>query len=315
MKKETKIIHPSNYKGCKSQYGSVNPPIVRASTVAHKDFNEIQNPGEDRVIYGRYGLEPAGTLKRAIAELEGAYNTILTSCGLQAVTLGVFSAVKAGDHVIIADGVYVPSQKLGKELLPDFGVEVSFFDAMKPESLNDLIKDNTVAVFFEVPSSGTMEFPNIEEIINITKKHNILSIVDNTWGAGGYLVKPMDYGVDISIQSLTKYPCGHSDVLMGAISVREKELWEKVNHKASLFGSAVSPDDIYLLLRGLKTMPTRLNQHHDNAIKVAKFLKDHDKVDEVFCPALETSPGHENWKKYCTKTNGLFSFTFKENYG
>lgn len=315
MKKQTGIMHPKNYRGKKTKHGSVNPPVIRASTVAFENYNQIANPPADKVDYGRYGLEPAGTFKQAISDLEGAYDTILTSCGLQAVTLCAFSLLKAGDHILIADGVYEPTQNMGKKLLPDFGVEVSFFDVMKPESIVDLIRENTTAILFEVPSSLTMEFPHIEKIVEIAKDNNITSIIDNTWGASGYLLNPLSLGVDISVSALTKYVVGHSDVMMGAISVANENLFKQISKRVKMFGSAVSPDDIYLALRGLKTLPVRINQHHENAIKVAEFMQNHPLVDEVYCPALPTSVGHKNWKKYCTQTNGLFSFTFKEQYG
>ena len=313
MKKETGIIHSKNYKAKKSKYGSVNPPIIRASTIVFSDYNEITNPPADKSGYGRYGIEPAGTFKQAISDLEGAYDTILTASGLQAVTLCALSLFKSGDHILIADGVYEPTQKLGK-LIGDFGIETSFFDVMNLENINDLIRDNTVAIMFEAPLSLTMEFPNVQEIVDICKDRNIISIIDNTWGASGYIFKPLDMGVDISVSALTKYIVGHSDVMMGSISVADEKLFKQMYKKAILFGSAVSPDDIYLALRGLKTLDVRLKQHHENTIKVAKFLQDHPLVDEVLCPALPKSTGHENWKKYCNQTNGLFSFIFKEEY-
>ena len=314
MKKDTRIIHPANYKGKKSKYGSVNPPIVRASTVAFESYSEIINPDPSKIGYGRYGIEPANTFKKSISDLEGAYDTILTSSGLQALSMATMGVLNAGDHLLIADGVYAPMANIGKNLLPDYGIEVSFFDVLKPENLSALVQKNTKAIVFETPSSLTMEFPDIQKITDFAQKHNLISIMDNTWGAG-YLLKPLDLGVDISVQAITKYIVGHSDVMMGSIAIREKILFDRVKAKSTLFGTSVSPDDTYLALRGLKTLAVRLNQHHKNTMKVAQFLQEHPLVDEVFCPALSSSPGHENWKKYCTKVNGLFSFTFKENYG
>ena len=313
MKKETKIIHTSNYKSRESLYGSINPPIVRTSTVAFESYEQMSNPPADKVGYGRYGIEPMGTFRKAISDLEGAYDSIITSCGVQAVSISLIGVLKAGDHVLIADNVYGPAARFGTEFLTNFGIEVTFFDSLNPDSLKNIVKDNTKAIFFEVPASLTMEFPDIDAIVSFAKKHNLISIIDNTWGAG-YLFKPLDLGVDISVQAITKYVVGHADTMMGSVAIKNKDLFKTVQSRATIFGISVSPDDIYLALRGLKTLAVRLNQHHDNAMKVIAFLDAHPLIDEVFCPALSTSPGYEHWKKHCTKTNGLISFTFKENY-
>ena len=310
MKEKTKIIH-SNKPG--EKFGNINPPVIHASTIVAKDYNSFINPPKEKDIYdyGRYGTEPHATLKKVVSELENGFNTILTSCGLQAVTTSVLCNVKAGDHILVSDGVYLPTRMMEK-LLSDFAVEVTYFDPLNPD-LENLKQDNTKLLFMEIPSSITMEFGDLDAITAFTKKHNIISVVDNTWSAG-VLYKPLENGWDVSVQSGTKYISGHSDVMLGVVVVKDPDHYLKMYKKSNLFGLSVAPDDVYLAVRGIKTMTTRLEKHYENAMKVAKWLQQQDLIAEVYYPPLPESPGHEHWKKHCKGGNGLLAFTFKENY-
>ncbi len=313
MKQKTKLLHANTYCPSKTKYGALNPPVIHASTVIHKDYDELMNPPKEKIVYGRYGLEPMHTFKKTISELEGAHDTIVTSCGQQAVSVALLGVLKAGDHILLDDGVFPPTKTFVEGFLSEFGIEYSFFNSLTLDNIENLKKDNTKVVMFETPSSITMEMPNITAIIKFAKKHNLISVVDSTFGSG-YLFKPLNIGVDISIMAATKYIVGHSDALIGTIAIKTQQLFEVVYDKVRKIGISVAPDDIALALRGIRTLDVRLKQHNINAGKMIEFLASHPLVDEVLSPAYKNAKGHKYWQEHFSANCGLMSFTFKENY-
>ncbi|WP_420547463.1 cystathionine beta-lyase [Curvivirga sp.] len=291
--------------------GIVNPPVYHASTILFPTLEVYNNPAAHTdVFYGRRGTPTTFAFADAVTELERAHGTVLTSCGLSAVTTAVLSVTEAGSHVLMTDSVYGPSRNFMSKFLSRFGVEVEYYDPTIGSEISSLIRDTTKVIFMEAPGSWTFEMQDIPAIITKAKKHNIVTIVDNTW-AGGYFFKPLEHGADMSVQAATKYIVGHSDALMGTIACNEAT-YKKVDEAAYLLGNNVGPDDVYLAARGMRSMGTRLRQHQENGIKVANWLKSRPEVKQVLHPALPEDPGHEIWKRDFTGASGLFGFIMEQ---
>lgn len=287
--------------------GIVNPPVYHASTILYPTMEVYRNPAKHTdVFYGRHGTPTTFSLQEAVSELEHAHGTVLTPSGLSAVTVAIQSFVKAGSHVLITDSVYGPTRHFMTKFLSKYNVEVEYYDPVIGAGIADLIRENTAILFMEAPGSWTFEMQDIPAMVQEAKKKNVTTIVDNTWGAG-YFFKPLDHGVDVSVQAATKYIVGHSDTMMGTIACNEAT-YKKVHEAAYLLGNSAAPDDIYLAARGLRTMGTRLRQHHENGIKVANWLKTRPEVKKVLHPALPEDPGHDIWKRDFTGACGLFGF-------
>lgn len=292
---------------------TIPPHVIHASTVVFKNFKEFIDPPQKKVTYGRYGLEPHKSLRSALSALEGAYDTILTSSGMQAIAMVLLAILKADDHILIADGVYQPTRSFADYCLQNYAIHVTYFDPLDMEALEAKVRSTTKAIFFETPHSYTMEMPHIDGILSIAQRHKIYSIVDNTWGAG-YLFKPLAIGVDITIQAATKYISGHADLLLGTISIRDKDVFLTIDKRIKYLGCSVTPDDVYLTLRGLRTLAVRMEQHAKNAWDIIDFLRSHPLISQVICPGLQGTPGHNHWQKHFTGICGLLSFTFKKKY-
>ncbi len=287
--------------------GVVNPPVYHASTILFPTLADLNRPKKfGDVGYGRKGTPTTFAFQEAVAELEHGYATFATASGLAAVTTAIMAVCKSGGHLLLVDNVYGPSRSFMDKVMTRYGVETEYYDPLIGEGIKDLIRDNTCAIFMETPGSWTFEMQDIPAIVAEAQKKDVITIIDNTWAAG-YFFKPLDHGVDISVQAATKYIVGHSDAMMGVITCNEKT-FPLVEEMMFQQGMCAGPDDMYLAQRGLRSMGTRLRQHHTNGIKVAEWLQQRPEVEKVLHPALPTDPGHEIWKRDFTGACGLFGF-------
>ncbi len=300
-------------------FGIMNPPIYRASTIHFPTidlFNSRYERRFDEIVYGSYGTPTTKALEAAIADLENASRTIVVGSGTAAITLSIMTFIKPGDHVVVSDGVYKSTRTLCETLLARLNVKTSYFRPDDIENFSAKLRPETKLVLLESPSSFTFEIQDIPALTKVCKKRNILTIIDNTW-ASPLFFKPLDYGVDISTQAATKYLSGHSDVMMGSISVKIDALHQKIRDNAIQFGNNVSPADCYLALRGIRTMSIRLRQHQETALKLVDWLINQPEVDKVLYPAWPKDPGYNIWKRDFTGASGLFGVilrpTTKEN--
>jgi len=294
----------------KSYLGCVNPPIYQASTVLFESLDEMKEVDNQ---YGRAGTETNFALEREVAELENGYKTIATPSGLAAIVSSILAFVRKGDHILVCDTVYGPTKLFCDKQLRRFGVEVSYYDATIGKEIESLVQDNTQLIFLESPSSLLYEIQEIEEIVEVAKKRNLRTVIDSTWGAG-YLFKALDFGIDVSVQSGSKYFSGHSDILFGTITAKVKEIYDVIWAEYYLLGYHTSPQDCYLAVRGLKTLDVRLEKHQKSAIEIAEFLESKDEIAQVIYPGLPSFKQHDRYKKYFSGANGLISFVFKSEY-
>lgn len=291
------------------QDGFVNPPVIHASTVIF-DSTEAMYSGKAKYHYGRRGTPTTNALTDALTDLEGAAGSVLTPSGLAACSLALLSACKSGDHVLITDSVYEPTRHFAKTVLEPMGVEVDYYAPHIGGEVASLFKDNTSAVFSEAPGSQTFEMQDIPAIVKAAHARDILVLLDNTWGTPLYF-DSMGHGVDITIQAGTKYIVGHSDVMLGTVSANEKA-WPRLYEVHGAMGYHVGPDDVYLALRGLRTLSLRLKQHQASALEIARWLESRPEVDRVLHPGLESDPGHELWKRDFKGACGLFAIILKD---
>lgn len=292
----------------------VNVPVVRTSTVrfeniaGYEAINARRATGEIVANYGRQGMDTHRALEQAISLLEGGSHTFLAPSGLAAISLTMLALLSPGDHVVVADNVYAPVRRLHEKLLQRLNIEFTYFSATR-DDLDTLIRPNTKLVYVESPGSLLYEILDLPHIAEIAHRHGVPVATDNTWGSG-YLYRPLQLGADISIISSTKYISGHSDLMQGAVVLKDAALANKIHEGNEAIGYSVSPDDVYLALRGIRTMPLRLAQHQRNALQVAQFLQQHPLVRNVYHPALPSDPGHALWQRDFTGCNGLVSFEF-----
>lgn len=289
-------------------HGFVNPPVVHASTVLFPDV-ETMTSGGQRYSYGRRGTPTSDALEDAIRQMEGAKGVKLANSGLNAIALACLSCLSQSDHILIADTAYGPTRHFADTVLPKYGIEVEYYDPALGEEIRRLFKASTRAVFTEAPGSLTFEMQDIRAIAAAAKTIDATVLMDNTW-ASPLFCKPLELGVDLSIQAGTKYIVGHSDTMLGTIAASEKA-WPALNALHGAMGVHVAPDDVYLALRGLRTLSVRLERHMRSTLEIAKWLESKDEVSRVRYPALETDPGHGIWKRDFTGACGLFAFDFK----
>jgi len=296
---------------------SANPPVVRASTILFDSMQELA-AHEKKIInrkkithynYGRYGSQTTIELENIIKDLEEAYHVFLTPTGFGAVSLCLMALCRPGDEVLVSDNVYNPTRELSSNLLPELNVKAIFYD---PNDINDLkkkISNKTKLIFVENPGSITFEFQDLNEIIKIAKKRKIYTALDNTWGTPLYL-KPIPLGFDLSISSATKYFSGHSDAMGGTLAVN-KNVYKKIKFYNRFLGTRLSADEAYLIIRGIRTLDTRLKAHYENTLKVIKFLKTQKKIKEILYPHKPGSKNFKMWKKYYSGGTGLLSILIK----
>ena len=295
---------------------SANPAVVRASTVFFKSMQELlnyktvaKNKRVNYYDYGRAGTQTTTQLQNIIVELEKAHHVFLTPSGFAAVALSIMSICRPGDEIIVTDSVYYPTRMITSKLLKEFEVKAHFYN---PDDLNDLknkITKKTKMIFVENPGSNTFEFQDLSQIIKLAKQNNIITALDNTWGTPLFL-KPLEIGFDMSISSATKYFSGHSDVMVGTLAVNKK-VFPKVNFYNRVSGYRASPDDAYLVIRGLRTLDIRLEKHEKNTKEVIKFLVKQKKIKEILYPYKKGTKNYKNWKKYYSGATGLLSLVIK----
>lgn len=305
-KLSTRLVHAA--RSADAFDGAVNPPIQRASTLLTDDIDKLYSGTKS--LYGRMGLKSHQVLSDAMSELEGASYTQLASCGLNACALALAAAVEAGDHLIASDSVYGPTRRFCERRLKAMGVGASFFNARDLEQLKSLIRPNTKAIFLEGPGSLTFELHDVEPIVELARQENIFTIFDNTWSAGVFF-KPLDWGLTASVQALTKYVIGHSDGFGGAVMTNDRTFERRLFETASDWGISMSPDDVYLAQRGLRSLELRIREQGQKGIDLAHWLEEHPAVETVHHPALASHPDHEIWTRYYSGASGLFGFTLK----
>ncbi|SFB48951.1 cystathionine beta-lyase [Rhizobium sp. NFR07] len=302
----TRLAHMGNDP--LAYHGFVNPPIVRGSTVLFPDAGVMEKRGQP-YSYGTRATPTTDALCAAFDELEGSAGTVLVPSGLAAISVPFLAYLSAGDHALIVDSVYTPCRNFCNGMLTRLGVEVEYYDPEIGAGIEALIRPNTKLVHTEAPGSNTFEMQDIRAIADAAHKHDIVVTLDNTWATPLYF-RPLDFGADVSIHATTKYPSGHSDIVMGSVSANAK-WWPKLEEARLLMGICGSPDDSYLILRGLRTMGVRLDHHQKSALEIAQWLESRDEVVRVLHPALPSFPGHDIWKRDFKGSSGIFSFVLK----
>jgi cystathionine beta-lyase len=291
-------------------HGFVNPPVVHASTVLFPDVATMEKRNQ-KYTYGTRGTPTTDALCNAFDELEGSAGTILVSSGLAAISVPFLAYLSAGDHALIVDSVYTPCRNFCNTMLTRLGIEVEYYDPEIGAGIEALIRPNTRLIHTEAPGSNTFEMQDIRVIAEVAHRHDCVVTMDNTWATPLYF-RPLDFGVDVSIHATTKYPSGHSDIVMGSVSANAKH-WPKLEEARITMGICGAPDDSYMILRGLRTMGVRLEHHQKSALSVARWLETRDDVARVLHPALPSFPGHEIWKRDFKGASGVFSFVLKTN--
>jgi cystathionine beta-lyase len=315
MKEDTKIVHKG--RDPKSNHGIINPPVYHASTIAWGSVAEMNYRRDHRwepgiYTYGRHGTPTHEALEEAYAAVCGGYRTVAVASGLAAINAAMLAYLEQGDHILMVDCVYGPARNFCDNIVGRFGVETTYYDPKIGAGIKDLIRDNTKIVYVEAPGSLTFEMQDIPAIAEEAHKAGCVVIMDDTWSAGVYY-KPFENGVDVCAMAATKYIVGHSDVMMGLITTTE-EHWDRVRPSAAALGANSGPDDVYLALRGLRTLKVRLDRHQETGIRLAKWLQARPEVDRVLHPALPEHPGHDIWKRDFTGASGLFSFILKDEF-
>jgi len=294
-------------------YRSLASPVFRGSTTLFPDAASVDDGWDQYELgytYGLYGTPTTLELAGKICELEKGYRTIVTPGGQGAISLINLALLKSGDHILIPQNVYTPNRQLARNVLRRFGVETSFYPPEIGAGMKDLLRENTRLVWCESPGSITMEVGDVPAIADAAHAQGALIALDNTWGAGVYF-DAFAHGVDLTMQALTKYVGGHSDLLMGSVTVKDPKLYQQLGATQQLLGSAASPDDCSLALRGMRTMAVRLKHIEASALQVAGWLAGRPEIERVLHPAIEGSPGHELWKRDFTGSAGVFSIVFK----
>ena len=289
---------------------TVGPAVQKGSTVLLPDAASLYDD-TNHLTYGRQGLSAQFALQAALEELEHAAGVTLYPSGLSALTGALLAVLKAGDEVLVTDTIYKPTRRFCDQLLTRFGVAVRYFDPLQsPEDLVGGALEAVRVILMESPGSLSLEMQDMTRVAELARARGILTVADNTWGAG-YLYKPLDHGVDIAVQALTKYVAGHSDVFMGSAAVNDPKLVRALEDGVVHLGWAVTGEDAYQVLRGLRTLPTRMAKHEASSLAVAAWLREQPQVSRVYHPALPGAPGHDLWKRDYLGACGLFAFALK----
>ena len=314
MDRSIKTFLKHTYKDFKTR--SVNPPLIRTSTMVFKSMSDlrqvqrknIKNPRGGHFEYGRQGTATTFELEKILTNLEESYHTFLTPTGFGSVFLCLFSILRPSDEIIIADPLYSPTRILTEDYLKEFNINAKFYDPNNLDTIKKNFTNKTKLIYVENPGSNTFEFQDLGKIISFAKKKKILTAIDNTW-ATPYFLKPIKIGFDLSIVSATKYYSGHSDVMGGSLAV-SKRVFKRVIRAQNMTGLRLSPDDAYFIMRGIRTLDVRLEKHQDNAIKIAKFLSKKKNI-EVLYPFKKNTKNYKFWKKYYSGSSGLMGLKIK----
>jgi cystathionine beta-lyase len=293
----------------KSNPGTVNLPVTRASTVTFSSLAEMEevqrrfDSGEVIPTYGLLNMPIRAAFEELMVELEGGHGAVTLPSGLAAVAIALDACLEAGDHLLVTDSVYGPTKRFCTRTLKRFGIETTFYDPLVGEGIEKLMKPNTRAVYLESPGSLTFEVQDFPAIARVAHARGAAVLHDNTWATGMYF-RSFDHGADLVIQAATKYPGGHSDVLIGAVVANEK-WWPRLRDTSRDYGQSASPDDLFLAIRGMRTMETRIRRHEASALTIAQRLEKHPAVKRVLYPALPSDPGHALWKRDFLGATGL----------
>ena len=296
---------------------SANPPVARASTILFDTMQEMykheakikQHKNVSHYTYGRYGSTTTIELENILKELEKAYHVFLTGTGFGGIALALMSLCRPGDEIIVSDNVYGPTKEISEKLLKEFNINAKFYDPNSFDDLKNKVTKKTKMILVENPGSNTFEFQDLSKIVSLAKRKKILTLLDNTWGTPLYL-KPLEIGFDMSFSSATKYFSGHSDAMGGSLAVNKK-VFKKIMFFYKLSGYRMSADEAYLIIRGLRTLDTRLKQHYQNTKAVINFLRKQKKIIEILYPHKLGSKNYKLWKKYYTGATGLLSIVIK----
>jgi len=319
MSKKSEATHPplkpatrlvAGGRDASAHHGFVNPPVHHASTVLYPSAEDFL-ARRSRYLYGRRGTPTSEALENALRELEGSdcAGVALLPSGLAAICTALFAVLDAGDHLLVTDSAYQPTRRFCDGVLRRKGVETTYYDPLIGDGIAALMKSNTRAVFVEAPGSLSFEVQDVPAITAAAHARGAVVLMDNTWATPLYF-HAFDKGVDLSIQAATKYIGGHSDVMLGTVSANQAT-WERLRETVHALGLCVGPDDIYLGLRGLRTMGVRLAQHYQAGLKVARWLAERPEIARVLHPAFESCPGHAVWRRDFSGASGLFSIVFK----
>ena len=301
--------HPERFEG------AVNPPVFHASTIISPTLEDWDRKKAARArdvpgtYYGRLGTPTTHALEEALTVLEGGYRTMLVPSGLAACTTALLAFVEQGAHALVPDSVYAPTRNFALRFLKRFGVETTFYDPLAGAGIAALVRDATRVIFLESPGSLTFEIQDVPAICAVARARGIVTMIDNTWATPLYC-KPLALGVDVSIQAATKYVVGHSDAMLGAITVNESA-WSRLRSTHNELGHSAAPDDVYLAQRGLRTMAVRLARHWETGLRLAEWAARQPEVERVLHPALPGDPGHALWKRDFTGASGLFGIVLK----
>ena len=305
LKPETRIVAAGREY---AEHGIVNPAVYHASTILFPTVQALHDRKQD-YLYGRRGTPTSRALETAIAALEGGHACKVSPSGMAAISTTLLAFLKAGDHLLMVDTAYHPTRQFCDSILKGLNIETTYYDPLIGLGVGALIRPNTKIVYCENPGSQTMEVQDVPAIADVAHKKGCLVFLDNTW-SGGHYFNAFAHGCDVSIQAATKYIGGHSDIMLGS-TVCSKESWPQFQQAYETMGQFAGPDDMYLALRGLRTLDVRLERHMRNASKVAEWLRDRDEVGTVLYPALSNDAGHRIWKRDFTGASGLFSVVLK----
>ena len=302
----TRLVHAGREPA--RHHGFVNTPIYRGSTILFPTVEALEANAQD-FTYGRLGTPTVRALEEAIAELEGGQRTLLTPSGLSAIATSLLAFLAAGDEVLVSDSVYRPTRRFCDSVLKRLGVKTIYYDPLIGAGIEKLITKKTKVVFTESPGSQTFEVQDIPAIAKAAHAAGAVVILDNTW-ATPLFFKPFAHGADVSIQAATKYIGGHADIMLGSVTMNERTTLAVAKTHEDL-GLCTGPEDVYLGLRGLRSLGVRLDRHQRSALEMARWLAERPEVARVIHPGLPSDPGHTIWKRDFTGASGLFSIVLK----
>lgn len=304
----TQILH--RFDDPEKQFGAVNPPVYHASLFAFPNYqawkNTIDGSQPRPYVYHRRSNPTVRLLEQKVAFLEGAADCVASSSGMSAIAMSILGLTKAGDHMLCVETVYGPVRRFLATTMRKLGVEVTYFPAAASQDLSPYLQENTRLIYLESPASLTFDIQDLRAVAKLARSRGIWTVIDNTWATPLYQ-KPLELGIDVSLHSGTKYIAGHSDQLLGLVAGTEEAI-APIRDFAPLMGASLSPDDAYLGLRGLRTLPVRLKKHEESALQIARWLQSRPEVREVLHPGLPDFPGHELHRSQCRGDSGLFGF-------
>lgn len=305
---DTRLTHSG--RDPRQHHGAVSTPVYRASTILFEDLAALDSKEGRRLRYGRRGTPTTHSLEDAICDLEHSDRSLVTPSGVSAISNILLTFARPGAHFLVSDSSYGPTRKFCEGVLRGLGIDTTYYDPTLGAEIESLIRPETVLIWMESPGSQTFEVQDVDAIVAVARRHGIKTAIDNTW-SGGFFLQPIRQGVDISMQAGTKYISGHSDMMLGTIACTE-EMYEPLRETYLRLGLCLGADDAFLALRGLRTLPVRMRQHHASGLAVADWLAQQPEVVQVMHPARPQDPHHALWKRQFTGASGLFGFVITE---